>query len=149
MAIKVLECRRLIRDSQCKLLFVGEIDEITKAFTDHAASAHGDVQGREFSKAIEGEFQNAVFVEEQRCYIGDQYEQQGPDSIRIPGPGFVLRRFYEEAAVSLTCKCGAGGGGCTTGIHGTLATCNNDTCTNCGWDTTIPTVVAVDPPEFE
>jgi hypothetical protein len=122
---------------------VGEVDEITKVFTDHAASVHGSVSGPEVPNAIKGGLQNAVFVDERRCYVGDQYEQQGPDSILIPGPGFVLRRFFHDAAASLDCKCTTGdGGSCSISLFGPVATCEDGSCIGCGWVTTIPTVVA-------
>ena len=148
MARKVLECRRLIRDSQCSLLFVGEADEIANAFRDHAASAHADAQYAD--DAMERELQPAVFVGSDRAYIGDNFEHdEESGTIKISGPGFVLQRFYEEAAASLDCTCLLPGGGkCKLVLFGTQATCDNDVCTDCGWSVSIPTVVKV-LPEFE
>jgi len=149
---KVLESRGMIPGSKCTLLFVGEADEITKAFRDDAASGHAGAQYA--VNAMEGELQPAIFVGSDRCYVGDRFEHdEDSTAIRIPGPGFVLQRFYDEAAASLDCKClQSGGGSCKIVLLGPVATCETGTCSDCGWSTRIPTVVVplkVLAPEFE
>jgi predicted small metal-binding protein len=143
MAIRVLECRSLVPDSTCQLMFIGEEDEVAQAFADHAARSHGGGSGEHDRPAVDSKMQNAVFVSKSLCYIPDQYERTDNGGIRIPGPGVVVRRFYEEASAALDCKCQTGttGGRCKIDISGHAAWCTTDTCTDCGWSTSIPTVM--------
>lgn len=149
--LKVLECRDLLPDTKCTLFFVGDVNEVTQAFGDHAARAHPDGGGDHPSADIEGKLQAAVFVSPDRAYVGDGVEQPDDQTIRIPGPGFVLQRFAESAATSLMCKCSGAVGTCTIQLDGHTANCLSGTCLNCGWSVDIPSVT-VDPkikPEFE
>ena len=43
MTIRLLECRWLLPDTACTVLFAGAADEIVPAFSVHAASAHGQI----------------------------------------------------------------------------------------------------------
>jgi predicted small metal-binding protein len=140
MARKVLECRSLIPDSKCTLLFVGEADEVVKAFSDHAASEHGYSQTVDSPRRIEEGLQAAVFDGGDRGYIGEQFEVLKSGGVRVPGPGFVLRRFNggDGGGIEMNCKCiSAGGGSCDMTITGPFASCGG-TCSRCDFETKIP-----------
>jgi hypothetical protein len=148
MAIKVLECRDLIPESTCTLLFVGDTEEVVQAFTDHAARTHGG-QSDIARDAIDAKLQAAVFVSPDRAYIGDDYELVDGKAVHIPGDGIVLQRFFQPettgggaagGGTTLQCLCtgGPADGTCEISLHGTTAICIRGTCLTCGWSTTIP-----------
>ena len=142
MARKVLECRSLIPDSTCTLLFVGEADEVVKAFSDHAASEHGYSRTADSPRRIEDGLQAAVFDGGDRAYIGEQFDVLKSGGVRVPGPGFVLRRFNGGGGggggVEMTCKCiGKTEGTCDMKVTGPFAICTGS-CDRCEFETTIP-----------
>jgi hypothetical protein len=52
MTIRLLECRWLLPDTTCTVLFAGAADEIVPAFSVHAASAHGQVLDEELAARL-------------------------------------------------------------------------------------------------
>jgi len=54
MSIKVLECRSVLPDTTCTLMFTGEEDEIVPAFSLHVASAHGETLDDELAARLTG-----------------------------------------------------------------------------------------------
>jgi hypothetical protein len=148
VAIKVLECRDVL-DSDCTLTLIGSVDDITEAFRAHAAQRHN--ADRDFTDEIGGKLQSAVYLTPNKAYVGDQYERVGEDKIHVPGAGMVIQKFAggesaSDSGVSLECKCPEVDTTlkCKLTLTGPVATCDNDTCTTCGWSTEIPTHVMPD-----
>jgi hypothetical protein len=139
MARKVIECRVLIPSTKCTMLFVGEKDDVVKAFTDHVADAH---QYAELVGTVEDALQNAVFVGASSAYVGDEATEDGSGGITVPGPGFIIQRFgpvgsTDIPGTTITCQCtGTGTGDCLLTSDGTTASCLNLTCTTCRFQTT-------------
>ena len=52
MTIRLLECRWLLPDVTCTVLFAGAADEIVPAFSVHAATAHGQVLDEELAARL-------------------------------------------------------------------------------------------------
>jgi hypothetical protein len=146
--IKVLECRDVLDDSDCTLTLVGAIDEITEAFLAHAAQRHN--ADRDLTNEIDAKLQNAVYVSPNKAYIGDDYERVGEDAIHVPGAGMVIQKYAggdaasdRGSGVTLSCKCPETDTTlkCKLTLSGSIALCENDSCTTCGWFTEIPTHV--------
>lgn len=151
--LKLLECRDLLPNTACTLFFIGNLEEVSTAFVDHAKRAYPETGDAAERADIDGNLQAAVFVEPNRAYVGDKVEQPDPDTIRIPGPGVVVQRFASSVVASLMCKCTQGlHGTCTVQLDGHTANCLNNTCTTCGWSTDIPSSSFTEPkikPEFD
>lgn len=49
---KVIDCRWFPSDSKCTLAISGKEEEVVKAATEHAVSAHGEKDTPEFRKEI-------------------------------------------------------------------------------------------------
>jgi len=141
MTIKGLECRDIISDSQCKLLLVGGVDEVTQAFVAHAAQRHASEE--DITDRVDAKLQSAVFVSADRAYIGDAYTQRTDGTIAFDGPGVVIQRFFGESVTfedtgggtsggTLTCRCSEGEtGDCSITIDGQNAKCTGSSC--CAW----------------
>ena len=146
MARMVIECRRAVPGSDCTMLFVGDADDVDAAFRQHVASQHQYAQA---DVDVRDAMQNAIFIGLNRAYIGDSFEQLEDGKIRIPGPGFIIRRFDESGRVedagsaTLDCICTQGTGSCTLVVHGSHARCHNNTCNHCNFITS--TTTATDP----
>jgi hypothetical protein len=52
MTIRLLECRWMLPDTSCSLVFAGHADEVVPAFSVHAASAHGQVLDEELAARL-------------------------------------------------------------------------------------------------
>jgi hypothetical protein len=52
MTIRLLECRWLLPDTACTVLFAGAPDEVVPAFSVHAASAHGQILDEELAARL-------------------------------------------------------------------------------------------------
>ena len=50
--IRLLECRWLLPDTTCTVVFAGVADEVVPAFSVHAASAHGQVIDEELAARL-------------------------------------------------------------------------------------------------
>ncbi len=90
MTRKVLECRRLIPNSKCTLLLIGELDEIVPTFQQHVASAHPQADAKQLSAETAPSVQALVVQGQDRAYVGDQLEKLDTGGVRVNGPGFVL-----------------------------------------------------------
>jgi hypothetical protein len=55
MTIRLLECRWLLPDTACTVLFAGAADEVVPAFSVHAASAHGQILDEELAARLAGD----------------------------------------------------------------------------------------------
>lgn len=130
------------------MLFVGESDDVVRAFREHVASSH---EYSELVQSIEDALQNVVFVGVNRAYIGETFDQLDSQSIEIPGPGFVIRRFDEvegvdgAAGVTVDCHCAEGLGFCVLKVSGGTAKCLAGSCSDCRFVVTAPTHIV--PPE--
>jgi predicted small metal-binding protein len=51
---KVIDCRDQPSDKQCSLMISGKEDEVLKAATEHAVSAHGEKDTPEFREKLKG-----------------------------------------------------------------------------------------------
>ena len=85
MPIKGLECRDVIPGSQCKLLLVGEVEEITQAFAGHAAQRHATEAG--FADEVGAKLLAAAFIFADKAHIGEGYTEAADGSISIDGSG--------------------------------------------------------------
>ncbi|MGX7677910.1 DUF1059 domain-containing protein [Jatrophihabitans sp. DSM 45814] len=136
MAIRILECRTLIPDSSCKLMFVGDEGEVEAAFREHASSSHGGT-AQVTAEKLKDELQTAIIITQDEAYLGDRFTRPNDTTFSFPGPGFVLRRFpATHGAVQLGCTC-LGSGTCLVSLTGSVAKCSDGTCSGCGWSTTI------------
>ncbi len=144
----------MLADTTCKLLFIGEEDEVVSAFSVHAVSAHGQILDDELAARLADELQVALFVTECRAYVGDRFEQPDETTLTFTGPGFMLRRFgATHGIVSLSCQCSASATQtCKVTLLGPVANCNTGTCQYCSWATIIQGVADNEVqmvPEFE
>jgi hypothetical protein len=144
----------MLPDTTCKLIFVGEEDEVVSAFSVHAVSAHGQILDGELAARLVDEIQVALFVTDSQAYVGDRFEQPDETTLTFTEPGFMLRRFgATHGAISLSCQCLASAAQtCKVNLVGPVANCKNGTCQDCGWATTIQGVAdneALVLPEFE
>jgi hypothetical protein len=154
MTIRALECRKMLPDTTCKLIFVGEEDEVVSAFSVHAVNTHGQILDDELAARLADELQVALFVTDSRAYVGDRYQQPDETTLTFTEPGFMLRRFgATHGIISLSCQClGSAAQTCKVNLVGPVANCNNGTCRYCGWATTIQGVADGEAqvlPEFE
>jgi hypothetical protein len=122
-------------------LFVGEEDEVVKAFSSHAVDAHSreartDLPGmiRHANLAL----QTAVFTDDEAAYIGDRYGVSDEGTVTVSGPGFMFRRIGTAGGVEVTCSCLPADGTCDMTINGPILHCTRDTCSSCTVSTTIP-----------
>ena len=141
MARHVIECRGVFPQSGCTLLFVGEADEVVKAFSTHAVDAHGREVRTDLPGAIAAAtraLQAAVFVGDEAAYIGDSYLRGDDGHLTVPGPGFVMQRFNSTTGVEVNCSCLPADGKCDMSINGPILHCVRDTCTNCTVSAKIP-----------
>ena len=142
MALKILDCARVLPGGGCRLILVGEPDEVLTTYEAHRRDRHHDVTEIESGREPVNQLQNVVFSMPNQAYIGDDFERVADDTIRIPGPGVVMQRFGENTA-SLRCRCGAtGSGDCVLTAGGNFADCTNGSCTNCAFETIVTGFVA-------
>jgi hypothetical protein len=141
MALKILDCARVLPGGGCKLILVGEPDEVLTTYEAHRRDRHHDVTEIESGREPVNQLQNVVFSMPNRAYIGDDFERVADDTIRIPGPGVMMQRFGENSA-TVTCACGSGSGTCEVLVFGGQAICSNGSCSNCAFKTTTTGFVA-------
>jgi hypothetical protein len=135
MALKILDCARVLPGTGCRLILIGEPDEVLTAYDLHSRERHHDVTEIEPGREPANQLQNVVFSMPNQAYIGDDFERVGDDTIRISGPGVVMQRFGEHTA-TLSCACETGSGTCEVQVFGGMATCANGSCSSCSFKTT-------------
>ena len=138
MALKILDCARVLPNGGCSLILMGEPDEVLRTYAQHRKDRQHAVETVEPGREPDKQLQNVVSVLEGKLYVGDEFElRDDRTTIHVPGPGVLLRRFG-EGSVSASCACtgGAPFGTCKLEAGGHIATCLNATCTTCAWDVT-------------
>jgi hypothetical protein len=140
MTRKVLECRSLVPDSKCTLLFIGEVDEILGTFRQHVASVHSNDDVERLSKEAARSAQPLVVRGQGRIYVGDQFQQLDSGAIRVSGPLVMLMRINGGGqGIDMQCVCTTNDGGdCLGVVSGPIATCTGSICTSCDWQITLP-----------
>jgi hypothetical protein len=136
MAHKMIACREILPDSDCTLILIGEADEVTAALRAHADSAHESTPG-DLDDRVNSKLQKAILVGRKEAYVGDDFQETENGEIKIDGPAAVVRQVAAAGATTLSCTCFAvPDGSCKTIVSGGtgVATCSNDTCTDCGWN---------------
>src|SRR5918992_3052488 len=97
-------------------MLIGEVEEVTEAFTTHAAQRHGANQ--DFSAQIDSKLERAVFVSPDKAYIGDEYSQPADDAIHVSGTGVLIQRFFDQDPALFGAAAGGGTPTCKCGTRG-------------------------------
>ena len=140
MALKILDCSRVLPGGGCSLTLIGEPGEVLSTYAQHRQDRAHLVEDVPPGREPENQLQNVVSMFPDIAYIGDEHDVLEDGSIHIPGPGVLLQRF-DEHSTTLSCNCRAPAtGDCTTTFSGAVATCSNASCTACGFvgSTTAP-----------
>ena len=134
MALKVLDCARVLPGGDCTLILVGEPNEVLTAYDLHRRERQHPVSEIAPGREAENQLQNVVFAMPTKVYVGDDFDVD-ENTITIPGPGVVIQRFGPDTATA-SCKCDAGHQGtCTLTVSGGIATCTTGTCDRCLFET--------------
>jgi hypothetical protein len=138
MARAAIQCGDILPEANCSLWLIGDPGVVEGALRDHLAKAHGREFG-DLGQRLRDASRNAVQVGRTSAYVGDDFDlDEANGKITIGGPTVVITELAaDQGHTTLSCDCGnSTQGTCNlkTTASGT-ATCQNGTCTDCGWST--------------